>query len=123
MNEQQIRDEIKPFVDAIVKNGYWPDGAIDGLVKRISAISTVSMQLSEISVKACMIVSLINSNRYDERIEEYANDCRAASGRISEMLGLTAAQELTLELTRMLDEHPEGWEGPCECNGCLDASR
>lgn len=24
-----------------------------------------------------------------------------------------------LKLTRLLDEHPEGWDGPCECATCM----
>ena len=31
----------------------------------------------------------------------------------------SAQEEGSLALSRLLDEHPEGWDGPCECGTCL----
>ena len=76
----------------------------------------VSKDLSEIIVKAMVI----ESSTKDPKIKEHAVDCMAAVTRINERLGLNAAHELMLELTRMLDEHPEGWQGDCECVTCMD---
>lgn len=29
------------------------------------------------------------------------------------------SEEAAVKLTRKLDEHPEDWDGPCECATCL----
>lgn len=76
----------------------------------------VSRQLSEIVIKATMITG----STYDPKIKEFASDCMTAAKRISEQLGLNEAHELIMELTRMLDDHPEAWEGDCECRSCLE---
>ncbi len=39
---------------------------------------------------------------------------------IDKMLGLAAKHGLIIELSSLLDEHPEGWEGPCECKSCIE---
>ena len=78
-------------------------------------MSKVSTDLSEIIVKATMIIGITG----DPKVKTLAGDCMAAVGRINESLGLNAAHELMLELTRMLDEHPEEWQGACECPECV----
>ncbi len=36
-------------------------------------------------------------------------------------LGLEDERELLTELSTLLDEHPDGWEGPCNCYECRTA--
>lgn len=30
-----------------------------------------------------------------------------------------SAQRALVAMTRAMDEHPEGWDGPCECSLCM----
>lgn len=120
MRLEQVHDEIRLLLSITDKflKGKKRDDAISAASKRIVALGTVSRQLSEIVVKSTMITGSTDN----PKIKEYAGDCMAAASKISGLLGLGEARELTLELTRMLDEHPEGWEGPCECPGCIQVS-
>lgn len=36
-----------------------------------------------------------------------------------EMTGLKEEKEGLLKLTRLIDEHPEDYDGPCECQSCM----
>ena len=53
------------------------------------------------------------------KIHGKACDINIAIWEIREQLGLHKQEDLLLELTSMLDEHPEKWEGPCICLSCL----
>lgn len=65
-------------------------------------------------------LTIINSNIDMAKRNICIDNCHKAASRISEMTGLEASHELMLELTRLLDEHPDGWEGACECSDCME---
>lgn len=120
MSEQIIQAKLKPFIDEALKNGYCNYDTILRMSKTIALIhpgsGNVSRQLSEIVIKATMITNTTE----DPIVKRDAGDCIAAASAISQQLGLDDAHELMMELTRLLDEHPEGWEGDCECKSCVE---
>jgi hypothetical protein len=56
---------------------------------------------------------------------EALSECRTSNEEVTFIESLTAQKlrardEYWIEgLTRLLDEHPEDWDGPCECRTCL----
>ena len=54
-------------------------------------------------------------------IQRHLDIVDAALMKMRVMTGLADEYEKRLALTRLLDEHPEGYEGDCECTTCLDA--
>ncbi len=55
-----------------------------------------------------------------EKVHEWARDVVIASLEIRKILGLAAAHDRLIELTMLLDEHPEKWDGPCWCQSCIE---
>jgi len=58
-----------------------------------------------------------------EKVHEWAQDISIAVWDIREQMGFHGHENLLTELTMMLDEHPEKWDGPCWCKMCLEADR
>ncbi len=79
--------------------------------------------LKEIAVKVGTIQLEADCNEHNldwKRIHELGQDIAAAVWNARELLGFHNHENQLIELTTMLDEHPEKWEGPCMCKMCLE---
>ncbi len=74
-------------------------------------------KLNDISVKASMILM---SNPSDA-IKGYTEDIMRDANAINESFGRNVEHRKIMELTGMLNEHPEGWDGECGCKTCLNS--
>lgn len=69
---------------------------------------------------ACLVIRGHNaSESKDLMIEEQIGIVLNDLNMIQRQLGISLLEDKTLSLTRLLDEHPEEWDGPCECQLCL----
>ena len=73
-------------------------------------------KLNDISVKASMILM---SNPSDA-IKGYTEDIMRDANAINESFGRNVEHRKIMELTGMLDKHPEGWDDECGCKACLE---
>ena len=86
-------------------------------------MKTIDHLLQGVEAKAGAIQIDADSKEHTldwENIHAFARDINVAIWEIREQLGLHAKENLLDELTEMLDEHPEKWEGPCLCKSCLE---
>ena len=86
-------------------------------------MKTIDHLLQSIEAKAGAIQIDADSKEHTlswEKIHAWARDIKVEISEIREQLGLHKQEDLLLELTSMLDEHPEKWDGPCICLSCLN---
>ena len=85
---------------------------------------TISHILAELETKVAIVTVLINTKE-DQRGNMDPNaillEIENLIIEMQDLLGLTAKDDLLKELTGMLDEHPDGWEGDCYCTTCIEA--
>ncbi len=55
-----------------------------------------------------------------KKVHGWARDINIDIHDIREQLGFLAHESRLIELTMLLDEHPEEWDGPCMCKMCLE---
>jgi len=85
--------------------------------------TTVDSLLQEIVVKAGVIQLEADSKEHNldwKKIHELGQDIAIAVWSARKQLGFHDHENQLIDLTMMLDEHPEGWEGPCMCKMCLE---
>lgn len=88
----------------------------------MSTEKTIDYYLQSIEAKAGAIQIDADSKEHGldwQKIHSMARDINLAIWQIREQLGLYAKENLLDELTSMLDEHPEEWDGPCLCKSCM----
>lgn len=88
----------------------------------MSVEKTIDYYLQFIEAKAGAIQIDADSKMHGldwPKIHSMARDINVAIWEIRKQLGLHAKENLLDELTAMLDEHPEQWDGPCLCKSCL----
>ncbi len=83
--------------------------------ERVAELETVSDCLASIAVSLTILQSEMNRTCINAELGKI----HAAVGQIEEILGLAKKHDLLMELTGLLEEHPDGWEGDCICPDCL----
>ena len=85
----------------------------------MSKVLTVDELLSSVAANCLAIQTQKKSELRDLKVAEQVEAALHSLGLIRQQLGTSLLEEKTLSLTRLLDEHPEKWNGPCECRLCL----
>ncbi len=58
-----------------------------------------------------------------KKVHEWARDVVISAIDIRNVLGLNRIEDGLIDLTEMLDEHPEGYDGPCWCMDCRESAQ
>lgn len=78
---------------------------------------------SEIFVEAFRLEMFCSDKAYIDAaiVKDSVKKIMVANTSIGDLTGANAQHALLMEITGMMDCHPEGWEGDCNCNECRTA--
>ena len=90
-------------------------GSVELFVGETCVWSTETNSEDELSFEACRAAYL---KELGEAFEPFAVECRCEPEEVVRTRNLVNERHQLLALTETLDEHPEGYDGPCLCYEC-----